>query len=118
MIHNRYIDVLYKQPNKKPKKVRIENNLEDMRKLVGGDIKILNYSDVLLVCNNKGKIKGLEPNVLLKNNMIYGSFFIVGDDKEKADFISLTEKQFTKFKNELLRGNLNNKEMEDDLEWI
>ena len=69
--------------NKKPKKVRIENNLEDMRKLVNGDIKIINYGDALLVCNNKGKIKGLEPNVLLKNNMIYGSFLLLVMIKKK-----------------------------------
>jgi len=96
MEENRYIEVLFKKPNRQPKKVTIENSLEAMQRLVGGNIEVKQIDDVLLVIN---KNKGLEPNVVLGNDTICGSFFIAGDDYENADFVSLTKKQYRKFAN-------------------
>lgn len=101
MEDNRYIEVLYKSPRKKPKRILIENTLEDMQKLVNGYIQIVRYKDALLVCNEERKMRNLEPNVMFKNDIICGSFFLVGDDYKNADFISLSEKQIKKYKKEL-----------------
>ena len=67
---------------------------EDGREFIQRNIKQID--DVLLVIN---KNKGLEPNVVLGNDTICGSFFIAGDDYENADFVSLTKKQYRKFAN-------------------
>ena len=94
MEENRYIEVLLKKPNRHPKKVTIENSLEAMQRLVGGNIEVVQLYDALLVCNEEGKLKGLEPNVVIGDDTICGSFFIAGDDYENADFISISKKQY------------------------
>ena len=88
-----------KKPNKNPRKVTIENSLEAMQRLVGGNIEVVQLDDALLICDEEGKLKGLEPNVVLGNDTICGSFFIAGDDYENVDFVSLTKKQYRKFAN-------------------
>ena len=116
MESNRYINILLKRPNKRAKKVTIENTLEEMQKLVEGPIEVLRYKDALLVCNEEGKLKDLEPNLIIGNDLIVGSFFIVGDDYKNADFISLTEKQFKIFKQELAEEmEIEKFEMEEEL---
>lgn len=116
MENDRYIYVLYKQPNKKPKRIQIENKLEDMQKLVDGYIEIVRYKDVFLVCNEEAKLRGLEPNVTFGSEVICGSFFLIGDDKVNADFISLTEKQIKKYKKEIAYNIHIDYELEDEME--
>lgn len=101
MEYNRYVEVLYKEPYKNPKRIKIINTLEEMQRVVGGCIDVIRYDDAFIICNKFGKKENLEPNVLLKNNTIYGSFFIIGDDYKRADFISLTEEQISRYINEL-----------------
>lgn len=109
---NRYIEVLFKKPNRNPKKVTIENSLEAMQRLVGGNIEVVQVNDALLVCNEEGKLNGLEPNVVIGNDTICGSFFIAGDDYENADFMSISKEQYRMFENKFLRQKKKSKEME------
>lgn len=112
MEENRYIEVLFKKPNRNPKRITIENSLEAMQRLVGGNIEVVQLDDALLICNEEGKIRGLEPNVVLGKDTICGSFFIAGDDYENADFVSLTKKQFRRFESKFLRQKEKINEME------
>ena len=116
MADNRYIEVLYKVPHKKPKRIQIENTLENMQELVKGYLEILRYNDVFLIYNEERNRKKIEPNIVLKNNIIFGSFFLVGDDSRNADFISLSERQFRKYKKELSKNFELEQEMECELE--
>ncbi len=116
MADNRYIEVLYKVPNKKAKRIRIENTLEDMQELVKGYLEILRYNDVFLIYNEERNRKKIEPNIVLENNIIFGSFFLVGDDSRNADFISLNERQFRKYKKEFSKKFELEQEMECELE--
>ena len=113
---NRYIRILLKEPKKKPKIVTIENTLENMQELVNGPIEVIYHKGAFIICNEEGKIKNLEPNLFLEKDMILGSFFMVGDDYENADFISLNNKQIKDFKKEILEEMQREIEMEDDLE--
>ena len=113
---NRYIRVLLKEPNKKPKIVTIENTLENMQELVNGPIEVIYHKGAFIICNEDGKSKKLEPNLFLEKDMILGSFFMVGDDYENADFISLNNRQIKEFKKEILEEMQREIEMEDDLE--
>ncbi len=105
MEKNLYISGLLKNPNKNPKNVYMENNLANMRKLVNGDIEVFNYKDILLVCNRKGKINRLEPNIEFDNDLICGSILIFGNDEINGDFISLSVKQMKKYKKEFSKEN-------------
>ena len=116
MDYNRNIEILYKEPNKNPVKRKIPNTLEEMQKIVGGYIEVVGYKDALLICNEEGKLMGLEPNISLGNDIICGSFFIAGDDCENADFISLTESQFEKFMKEFSNELQCECELEEEFE--
>lgn len=107
MEENRYIQVLFKKPNRNPKKVTIENSLEAMQRLVDGSIEVEQIDDILLVSNKDKNLKKVEPNVELKNNTIYGSFFIAGNDYENADFISLSKRLYRIFSNKFAKQKQN-----------
>lgn len=58
------ISVLLVQPNKYPKMIEIENELEAMQRIVGGDIEeYMPFEDeIAIVCNEEGKVNGLPLN--------------------------------------------------------
>lgn len=96
----RNLNVLYIEPNKLPVKKVIKNNLEEKQKLVGGLIKytyLNDCDDIAIVCNENGKILNLPPNRDIGYDIIFGNFFLVGDDPEFGEDRSLTESQIKKY---------------------
>lgn len=68
----------------------IDNTLQNLQEIVGGHIEVIRLeSDLLLICNEEGKLMGLSPNRKVGNDMIVGTFFVCKDDGE--DFGSLTD---------------------------
>lgn len=61
---NGKISVLLVEPNKYPKMIEIDDTLEAMQEVVGGDIEeYMPFEDeVAIVCNEEGKLIGLPPN--------------------------------------------------------
>lgn len=97
----RKINCLYIEPNQLPKKIEVKNNLYSKQSLVGGNIeycRILDDDNVVLICNEEGKINGMEPNRDIGHDIIFGPFLIVGDDSEIGEDRSLTEDQINKYK--------------------
>lgn len=105
------ISVLLIEPNKYPKMTEIDDTLEAMQKVVGGDIE--EYmpfdDDVAIICNEEGKVNGLPPNraVYEENSremldIICGKFFVAYAPFEAERFQSLppdlAEKYREKFK--------------------
>lgn len=85
--------ILVVEPHKQPFEVEIENNLKSMQNIVGGYIEFYGIShDMTIVCNEEGKLLGLEGNRRVGNEIIAGTFFIVGQN-EDLDSISLTDEQ-------------------------
>lgn len=83
--------VLYKEPGKVPEEREIPNELKDLQNLVGGYIETVRVADsAVLIMNEEGKLRGLEPNFILGaiGDIIVGPVVIVGTDGE--DFCSLT----------------------------
>ena len=81
------IKVLLVEPEKYPKEIVIDDSLEAMQEVVGGDIE--EYmpfdDDVAIICNEEGKMRGLPLNraVYVQDNdkkemvdIICGKFFI------------------------------------------
>ena len=58
------ISVLLIEPNKYPKMIEIEDTLEAMQSVVGGDIEeYMPFDDeVAIICNEEGKFNGMQPN--------------------------------------------------------
>ena len=90
------ITVLKVEPGKSPETVTMPNTLAAMQKMVGGYIEVLPLSDVCLVCNEDGKLMGLEGNRRLGNDIIVGTFFLAGDTRS-GDLCSLTQEQIQHF---------------------
>ena len=84
-----------------PKEIIIDNTLEAKQKIVGGDIECVylqNNDDVVLICNEEGKINGMKLNREIGYDIIAGPFLVVGDDYENGEFKSLTSNQLLKYK--------------------
>ena len=60
LMKEKEITVLKVEPGKSPETVTMPNTLDAMQKMVGGYIEVLPLSDVCLVCNEDGKLLGLE----------------------------------------------------------
>lgn len=58
------ISVILVEPNKYPKTIKIEDSLEAMQKIVGGDIEEYTpfEDEVAIICNEEGKVNGMLPN--------------------------------------------------------
>lgn len=84
--------VMVVEPGKKPYKKYINNTLEDINKIVGGYIETYDMDNgTIVVLNEEGKLKNLEPNRRIPHDILVGTFIVVGDDGE--DFCSLSDKQ-------------------------
>lgn len=96
------LKIIYKEVGKDPVEMEIENTLEAKQKLVNGLIEVVPYKDdLLLICNEEGKIENLKPNLKFDYDYIAGNCFVVGDDYENGDFKSINSNQVEEIKNDL-----------------
>lgn len=90
-LENEMLTVLYKGVGERPRVMEIEDTLEAKQKLVGGLIEVVPYKDnMLLVCNEEGKVLDMPSNLEFDNDYIAGNCFIVADDSRNEGFKSLT----------------------------
>jgi len=91
------INVLIVEPNKTPRRATISNEYEEIRDIVGGRIQTYPLAkDAELVCNEEGKLMKLTGNRRVGEEIIAGTFIIVGADGGE-EFISLTDKQIEEY---------------------
>lgn len=98
------------EPKKNCYEKEIETDLKSLQKIVGGYIEfVCPFNDnVAIICNEEGKLTGLEPNRVLTNDgfipydYVCGTFIFIGlnndDDENDDDFSSLTNNQIKKYK--------------------
>ena len=90
--------ILIVEPGKRPRRADIPHTLEEMQRVVGGDIQaIYPFEDrIAIVCDEEGKLKGYELNRLIPNvDVIAGTFFVCGIDTE--DFTDLPDDMVEKY---------------------
>ena len=95
------IKILLKKVGKDPEVIEIRNTLEAKQKLVDGLIEVVPYDDLLLICNEEGKLLNMPPNLIFGFDYIAGDCFLIGDDYEHGDFRSLTEDEIKNYSKEL-----------------
>ena len=86
------INVIYKEPGKGPQIRTIDNSLGGFQGLVGGYIQVVNVeSDVALICNEEGKLLGLDPNIYINGigDTVVGPVILAG--RKGEDFISIDD---------------------------
>ena len=91
------IKVLMVEPHKNPTVTTIKNKLENLQEAVGGLIEIIDIEDnVCILCNEEGKLIGLEGNRKLGDDILVGIFFVCGSNDE-GELTSLTDSQLEKY---------------------
>lgn len=100
------ISVLLIEPGKYPKMIEIDNSLEAMQEVVGGDIE--EYmpfpDDVAIVCNEEGKMNGAELNRAVYDkdgdlmDIVAGKFFVCYAPIESENFESLPKDLENKYR--------------------
>lgn len=92
------LTVVMVEPHKAPYVAEVDDELSALQKAVGGYIEVVGNGDgTLIICNEEGKLQGLEGNRRIRDgsSIIAGTFFVVGDDGE--NFRSLTESEVTRY---------------------
>lgn len=93
----RKIEVLKVEPGKVPERVTLDNTLEALQDAVSigmdgrGLIEIVELDEsTCILCNEEGKLLGLEPNRRLGSDVLCGVFYVTGQDKH-GNLCSLSE---------------------------
>lgn len=90
--------VVYVEPGKPAVEKKIGTDLRDLQAEVGGLIECVypHGDQTVLVCNDEGKLLGMEGNRRLGNgSVIAGPFFVIGDAGE--NFRSLTDAEVSRY---------------------
>lgn len=91
------IKVVMVEPNKHPIVTTIKTKLENLQEAVGGLIEIIDIEpNICILCNEEGKLIGLEGNRKLGDDILVGTFYVCGSNDE-GDLVSLTNSQLDKY---------------------
>ena len=114
---NKKLTVVMVKPHKTPYVTEITDELSALQRCVGGYIEVVGNGDgTLIICNEEGKLQGLEGNRRIHDGMsiIAGTFFVVGDDGE--NFRSLTESEVMRYMDRFKNPeDIDQDEVEDDM---
>ena len=98
------IKVLMVEPGAYPRITTLKNDLDSLQKAVSigadyqGLIEIIGLEEgVCILCNEEGKLIGLEGNRRLGRDILTGVFYVVGEDGE-GNLTSLPESMIEKYK--------------------
>lgn len=84
------------EPNRPPFISEVDNDLKSLQRAVDGHMETVYMGDsTILICNEEGKVKGMDCNRRVGDDVIAGSFLIVGEDGE--DFRSLTDEEAQRY---------------------
>lgn len=101
---NKLIRVIIVEPNKEPYTVKIKNTLEEKQNIVGGLLYFYDIeNNVDLIWNEESKDLNLDFNRIVKDDIICGTFIVLGQKNCRS--VSLTRKQIQKYKKELALKN-------------
>lgn len=96
-VKEKSIKVLVVEPHMPPYEAIIPNELESLQSMVRGYIEVVPLSNsACIICNENGKLEGLEPNRRLYGDVLVGRFIIVGDDGGEH-FVSISREDIQKY---------------------
>ncbi len=105
------VQVLYVKPDKLPEIIEIKNELSKYQELVGGWVEeayLFEDPDVVLLCNEEGKINNLQFNRDIGYDIIAGPFLVVGINPETERWDSLSREQILKYKERFNEKSIHN----------
>lgn len=89
------IKVIIKKPEDEfGRLVEVENELEVFQSIVGGYIETMGYKNLVIICNEEGKLRGLQPNVVLGRDMLVGTIIVCGASGDEFSDIPIDFKKW------------------------
>ena len=112
--------VVYVEPGKPACVREIGKDLKSLQEAVAGGLiecVYAHHDDTLIVCNDEGKLIGLEGNRRLDNgSIIAGPFFVVGVQGD--DFRSLTDAEVERYLQHYAQPHeISQREVQSDMGW-
>ena len=99
------VTVLMVEPGKHPKVTTLKDDLDSLQKAVSigadyqGLIEVVSLGNGdCIMCNEEGKLIGLEGNRRLGNDILVGVFYIMSEN-EDGELLSLTERKIKHYTN-------------------
>lgn len=90
--------ILSFEKGKEPEIKEIDGSLKSMKEIIEGYIETIYLGNkLILVCNEEGKLRRLEPTLKLDNNYIYGNCFIC--EVYNDELTSISEQNLKLLKN-------------------
>lgn len=94
------IKVIIKKPDEEfGRLVEVENELEVFQNIVGGYIETTGYKNLVIICNEEGKLRGLEPNILLGKDMLVGTVIVCGASGDEFSDVPIDFKKWEQIVN-------------------
>ena len=72
-----------KKPGCAPEIIEVENTLEALQQEVGGYIETVSIADVVIICNEEGRLCGLPYNCRFVGVDFVGTILVVGRNKDE-----------------------------------
>lgn len=102
------ISVIYKQVNKSPKVISIENSLEAIQKIINSEVTIIPYRNYLqIVCVKDNLKKGHNINTIFDYTCVAGDFIVVGISYGKGRFRTLSKNEIAETKIDIKNRSIN-----------
>lgn len=111
--------ILVVEPEKAPYEKEISDDLHEMQEVVGGLIEPIYFepkNDALVFCNEEFLLNGSEPNRMVGDVLVHGTFFVVGNRETEygeEESCSLTDEQISRYSEEFAEPI---QEMEQDFQ--
>lgn len=108
-MNNTEIIVIYQEVGQAPILKKVKNNVNVFQELLGGEIEIIPYEEIIIVC--KKNRKHLQPNIYVNTKFlsigetIRGTIVIT--QRKNGSFISLTKEQIIKYQKFLKQASFN-----------
>ena len=91
------IKVFMKRPGDPPFSTWISNTLQNLQRNVGGPIEVVRMpGNLIIICNEEGKITGELPNCLFGGEVFAGTIIFAGVDGEEFCDVPMEWKDFKK----------------------
>ena len=91
----RLLNVIVKEPGKEPEKFIVTDDYKAIQKLIDGHFEVVRVEeDLLVVCDEEGRIKGKPFNCWFDGIGFVGTIAVFGEDGENFDHCPITLDQF------------------------
>lgn len=101
--------ILVVEPEKTPYEREISDDLHEMQEVVGGLIEPIYFepkNDALVFCNEEFLLNGSQPNRMVGDVLVHGTFFVVGNRETEygeQESCSLTDEQISRYSEEFAK---------------